>query len=202
MISGWITPSSLHYFSVHHICCFMVTSWLLCCSVLTVSFCRRFQIHRSPLFEALWRWQAKHGSSAWNGVLFWNAEQRCVSRLVRDRPPLFCREKQPPTHHPIWSSFQKPFFAKFETPKILRRRQTAANLTCGLLVAWLSVLASFGVGSVVWRKRICGAGATLGASREIAIVHCWLFVVWALGTRPSSLDWTQIVGPVLVHFVH
>ena len=56
-----------------------------------------------------------------------------------------------------------PIFAKFETLEGLHRRHGATvKLTCGLLVACLSVSANFGVGSGVWRKQICGVGADIG----------------------------------------
>ena len=51
----------------------------------------------------------------------------------------------------LWMSFPpKPSVTKFETREGVPRRHVAtAKLTCGPLVAWLSVLASFGVRSVV-----------------------------------------------------
>ena len=133
----------------------------------------------NPSLSPLWsvgKVTSKKGSSAWNGVQFRNAEHRCVSRLVRERPLLFCREKQPPTHHPVWSPFQKPLLAKFETPGIFRRRHdVTAKLTRGPL-EWHD-----------WApERVSASEAAWGGSwfvvpgrhweiREIAVVHCWLF---------------------------
>ena len=65
---------------------------------------------------------------------------------------------------------------------IPRRHVATKKLTCGPLVTWLSVWASFGVRSIMWRNQICDAGATLGNSGLPLSGHFSLFVVRALGT--------------------
>ena len=108
------------------------------------------------------------------------------------------------------SNFGCPFLgrlekvlAKFKTREVTpRRHAVTAKLTCGPLVAWLSVWGSFGVRNVVQRNQICGVTATLGKSGLPLSGHCSLLVLRALGTGSSFLDGTKIVEPVLVHFVH
>ena len=104
-----------------------------------------------------------------------------------------------------FSNFGCPFLesialTKFKTRAGIPRRHIAtAKLTCGPRVAWLSVWASFGVKSIVWRNQICGAETTLGNSGLLLPGYCSLLAVQALGTGSSSLNQGKVARPVLIH---
>ena len=106
-----------------------------------------------------------------------------IYRLVCDHLSLFCRKEEPPTHFPILNvlSSKASSVTKFEMSEGVPRRHVAtAKLTSGPLVAWLSVLASFDVRSVVWWNQICGAGAILiNSGLQLSISQCSLFVAYS-----------------------
>ena len=91
------------------------------------------------------------------------------------------------------------FDARESTPG---RRVATATLARGPRAARWSVGDGFGVGHVVPRHQMCGAAATLGKSGLPWSGHGSLWVVRALGTGSSSLDGTNIVGPVQYILVH